>query len=339
MINLQTPQNNETISLRTSEQQEFFTQRHKRFVAKQFDEVPVIAEKEASHKDCSIPLPVKFTWNDDDNNDFALYKIIVSENSDLSNPIIKYTNKCSFDMYNLCIGTKYYWTVQKGNIVSEIYSFETAFLTPRFIKMDGVTNIRDLGGYRVQGGRIRQKMLYRGASISKITDDGINALRDLGIKNEVELRFEHSSPEEHSVLEQHGVILRKYPIYACGGCFSDPAKPAIRDFFELLADESNYPIYFHCAAGADRTGTMAFLVEALLGVYYKDMRDDYEITSISASGVRLRNDQGVIDGLAALEELCTGQTWQEICMDYITRLVGVPESTINKVREILIEKI
>lgn len=68
------------------------------------------------------------------------------------------------------------------------------------------------------------------------------------------------------------------------------------------------------------------------------MRDDYEITSISASGVRLRNDQGVIDGLAALEELCTGQTWQEICMDYITRLVGVPESTINKVREILIEK-
>ncbi len=337
MIKLQSPENKATVSLRSEGQQKFFEQRHIRFVAGQPDEIPIIVEKEATHEDFSVPAPVKLTWSDDSETSLELYRITISESIDMHDPMIKYTNACNIDIYNLCIGTRYYWTVQKNDVASEIYSFETALLTPRSIKIDGVTNVRDLGGYRVPGGRIRQKMLYRGASVLGITDEGVKVLLSLGIKNEVELRFEHAGPDDHSVLEKHGIILRKYPIYACGGCFSEPPKPYIRKFFELLADESNYPIYFHCAAGADRTGTMAFLVEALLGVYYKDMRDDYELTSISASGTRLRTDQGVIDGLAALEELCTGQTWHDICMDYLTRLVGVPASTINKVRDILIE--
>lgn len=339
MIKIQTPQNDETVSLRTAEQNTFFEIRHKRFVAKQFADVPLIDEREKLDLDYSIPAPVKLSWNDDDNNGCSLYKITVSQNKDLRDPVIKYTNAQSFDLYNLCIGTKYYWTVQKDNIVSEICSFETALLTPRFIKVDGVTNVRDIGGYSVPGGRIRQQMLYRGARVADITDDGIKTLHSLGIKNELELRFEHAHDYDHSVLEQHGITLRKYPIHAYGGCFSDPAKPSIKELFTLLADESNYPIYFHCAAGADRTGSVAFLIEAILGVYYKDMRDDYEITSMSRGGIRFRSEPGAVDGLAALEELCIGQTWQELCTDFLVRLVGVPESTINKVREILIEKI
>lgn len=339
MINLQTPKNNEIVSLRTDEQNEFFAQRHKRFLAKSFEEVPILAEKEQNHRDYSKPSPVCLLWTDDDESVFAPYKITISENENLSNPIIKYTNEKKLNIYNLCIGQKYYWTVQKNECISEIYSFETAMLTPRFMNVDGVTNVRDLGGYKVPGGRIRQKMLYRGAELKYITDEGIKTfLTELGIKNEVELRFEHCHEEDRSNLEPYGVTLRKCPIYACGGCFSDPAKPAIREFFELLSDEKNYPIYFHCAAGADRTGTIAFMIETLLGMYYKDIRDDYEITSMSASGIRLRNDDGVVQGLACLEELCTGQTWHEICMDYFTRLVGIPETTLQKICDILIEK-
>lgn len=339
MINLQTPKNNEIISLRTPEQNDFFVQRHKRFVAKSFEDIPVIAERERQGKDCSKPSSVYLSWEDNEETSFSLYKVTISENENLSDPIIKYTNEKSIKIYNLCIGQKYYWTVQKNEYVSEVYSFETALLTPRCINIDGVTNVRDLGGYKVPGGRVRQKMLYRGARVAEITDEGIKALHALGIKNELELRFEHSGEEDHSVLEQHGIVLRKCPIHACGGCFSEPAKPAIREIFALLADEKNYPMYFHCAAGADRTGTIAYLIEAILGVYYKDMRDDYEMTSMSTAGIRLRTDEGVVDGLAALEELCVGQTWQELCTDFLIRLVGVPESTINKVREILIEKI
>ena len=49
-------------------------------------------------------------------------------------------------------------------------------------------------------------------------------------------------------------------------------------------------MYFHCIGGADRTGTLAFLIEALLGVNEGDMSKDYELTSFYSE--RLRNDNG-----------------------------------------------
>ena len=64
---------------------------------------------------------------------------------------------------------------------------------------------------------------------------------------------------------------------------------SLRDIFAVLSDESNYPVYFHCNAGADRTGTLAFLIEGLLGVSYADTIRDFELTSFSKFGERLRS--------------------------------------------------
>ena len=41
------------------------------------------------------------------------------------------------------------------------------------------------------------------------------------------------------------------------------------------------PVYFHCVYGADRTGTLAFIIEALLGVGENEIAIDYELTSFS----------------------------------------------------------
>ena len=38
------------------------------------------------------------------------------------------------------------------------------------------------------------------------------------------------------------------------------------------------PVYFHCAAGRDRTATLAVLLEGTLGVSESDMAKDYELT-------------------------------------------------------------
>lgn len=52
------------------------------------------------------------------------------------------------------------------------------------------------------------------------------------------------------------------------------------------------PVYFHCGIGADRTGTIAIMLEALLGVSQSDIDKDYELTNfyvVSPTFHRRRN--------------------------------------------------
>ena len=49
-----------------------------------------------------------------------------------------------------------------------------------------------------------------------------------------------------------------------------------------------HAVYLHCWKGADRTGTLAYLMEALLGVPEEDVCKDYELTSLGGQ-LRSRN--------------------------------------------------
>ena len=52
-------------------------------------------------------------------------------------------------------------------------------------------------------------------------------------------------------------------------------KAAIKNVFETLADESNYPAIIHCQAGAGRTWTVVYLLNGLLGVSKEYILRDY----------------------------------------------------------------
>lgn len=334
MITLLTPQNNSQLSLQTEQQRDFIFWDVHRTLSKDPWDIPVMKQKQSEKDDFSVPAPVEFSWE----GDASSYTLLISECEDLSSPIKIEVSENKASVYNLCIGRTYYWAVSSQNDVSQTFSFSTAWDIPRFIKIDGMTNIRDLGGYKIPGGRIKQGLLYRSAEVEFTTPDGIKTIHDLGIKTEIELRFEEYESDRGSVLEQHGVTLKKLPIHAYGGCFSEPAKPFVKQIFELLADESNYPVLFHCAAGADRTGSIAFLIEAVLGVYYKQMRTDYELTCLSTTGNRTRNENDAAWGLQYLEELCVGDNWQELVYDFLTRIVGISPETIESMRRILTAK-
>ena len=81
--------------------------------------------------------------------------------------------------------------------------------------------------------------------------------------------------------------------YATGNAVrnENAMRRSLKGIFEVLADERNYPVYIHCNAGADRTGTVAFLINGLLGVSEADLIRDYELTSFSSvSGLRFRSE-------------------------------------------------
>ena len=58
--------------------------------------------------------------------------------------------------------------------------------------------------------------------------------------------------------------------------------------FELLSNPENYPVIFHCNIGTDRTGMIAYLLNALLGVSEEDLIRDYLFSNFADIG-GLRN--------------------------------------------------
>ena len=103
-------------------------------------------------------------------------------------------------------------------------------------------------------------------------------------------------------------------------------------------------VYFHCYAGADRTGIIGVMLEGLLGISEKDCSIDYELTSFcQASGIGNRprdgsqNDHYFSKGLALLRRQ-TGSTFQEKCYNFLTSdKVGVSEKTINQFTGFILE--
>ena len=76
--------------------------------------------------------------------------------------------------------------------------------------------------------------------------------------------------------------------------FEEKRRKNIKEIMEFLADEKNYPVYFHCKGGADRTGMLAIYLRALAGETEDQIFTDYELTSLSTYGAVLDRKYGVI---------------------------------------------
>jgi protein tyrosine phosphatase (PTP) superfamily phosphohydrolase (DUF442 family) len=95
--------------------------------------------------------------------------------------------------------------------------------------------------------------LYRGAQPDR---EGFQRLREMGIRTVVNLRDRHGEREE---VEGLGMACVEIPMKA-GLLDADPPRDdQVRRFFEVVLDPARAPVYFHCAHGRDRTGTMAAL--------------------------------------------------------------------------------
>ncbi len=165
----------------------------------------------------------------------------------------------------------------------------------RIINASGGRNIRDAGGWTTKSGdTVKYGLLYRGAQLNgrnggpKLNQSGIDTFRDdLKVVTELDLR---NSTDNGGQIECAFGSDKNYVqisiVQYDSALKSNQAR--LKQIFEVLADENNYPLYFHCNAGADRTGTVAFLIGGLLGVSESDLTKDFELTSFGGQGKRLR---------------------------------------------------
>ena len=230
------------------------------------------------------PKSVVFEWQNADCSEYALR---ISENSDLSNACEFKTNNTSIEIPDLFAGVKYYYMVKGGGKESEVCSFITK-RQPRTVKIDGISNTRDIGGYETGNGFVKQGLVYRGAAPDNITLNGKKWFERAGVKTIIDLREEKSRKRNLSDLNINYIEL---PEKGCA-CYID-GDMGIKSFEYLaglitsvraFAVKDNYPIYFHCQIGRDRTGTLAYMLNGLLGVDHYTLTMDYELSCFSASG-------------------------------------------------------
>lgn len=107
-----------------------------------------------------------------------------------------------------------------------------------------------------------------------------------------------------------------------------------------FANEDNYPIIFHCAAGRDRTGLIGCTLNALLGVCDEDLHIDYETSFFSQSGSS--DDSHVPSFVTNFETILgyfntfEGNTLAEKTANYLMTY-GMTQDQINCIRRIMLE--
>jgi protein tyrosine/serine phosphatase len=184
----------------------------------------------------------------------------------------------------------------------------------RRLGFTGAFNFRDLGGYATEDGRIvRWRTLYRADALHRLPDAELDELGALGVRTVLDLRtakeLEHGKFQaDHldithlhlSVLAEiwspEGLDLDAEPSVVLGQLYLqmlEVGAPAFAAALRVLADPAQVPAVFHCAAGKDRTGVLAALVLALLGVDEDTIAGDYALTAASMDKMmeRLRRDR------------------------------------------------
>lgn len=215
-----------------------------------------------------------------------------------------------------------------------IHHLTVSTLLPRNICLEGVTNVRDIGGYAsglAEGAVIRQGLYYRGAKLKRITADGVSELLGhLGVLADIDLR----DADPSRVPPVDGMFYYDIPIPSgTEATRFEEFADEYRQIFTLVSRADERPVYLHCSAGADRTGLVSFMLLAVLGASYDDIARDYLFTNFANEGER---------GLGALTEWwekldrLEGETTAEKAKTWMLSK-GIPEETIEQLRTVFVE--
>jgi len=173
------------------------------------------------------------------------------------------------------------------------------------IKLKHVKNFRDLGGIKTKDGKtVRSRMLIRGTTLFKLSDKDIKTLKeDYKLSTVIDLRTKKESSEKPDAIVE-GVKYLHMPIFneaAVGISHEKKVRsikslvmmPSMEDMYiRMVTDDcldnlieilrtiltmpkEDYSVLFHCTVGKDRTGIIAALILAFLGVDRNIIIQDY----------------------------------------------------------------
>ncbi|KAH7390251.1 tyrosine phosphatase family-domain-containing protein [Cadophora sp. MPI-SDFR-AT-0126] len=220
--------------------------------------------------------------------------------------------------------------------------------SPPFITVPGIQNFRDIGGYPITSSpnhSIRSSVVYRCADPSKITEEGVIVVQELGITHVYDLRS-NNEIERNKAAGRGGVVqwqgcervfapvfedqdyspealASRFKDYASGGpdgftrAYSEILNGAPKSFRIILlhlAYQQDKPLIVHCTAGKDRTGLICALVLSLCGVDDQTIAYEYSLTDIGltrewkdAVMVHLMQNPALMDNLQGAKNMISSK--------------------------------
>lgn len=248
----------------------------------------------------------------------------------------------------------------------------------RNVNILGIQNFRDLGGYKSSetGKTVHWGMLYRSGQIDSISPNSRKELKNMGIRTIVDLR----TPSECSVYPQlkdkdfhlihipikegnmeqilKGIKEQKIQsdtiyrvIEQMNRDMVTGQQKEIKKLFNVLLKRENYPIVIHCTSGKGRTGVIAALTLAALGVNDDIIMSDYRLSndffnipkaSKYAYDLPIHSQEAITTIYSAKEDFLNAAKEQiekeyGSVQAYLNKAIGITPKEIKQLRDILLE--
>ena len=230
----------------------------------------------------------------------------------------------------------------------------------RQIVLEGAHNVRDIGGYKTENGKVTKwKKFIRADGLESLSRSDIDKLLDYGLSIDIDLRSDMEYESWVDVL-QHCSEVEYYQVQllkdlkmssgSLGGIYVNTADSCQKDFYKVLkimADNPEKTILFHCSAGKDRTGMTAALLLMLAGAAKEDIITDYTVTTENLYSVLDRfaseNDESLKDYLGSegeyIEKFINHIEKKYHGAEAYMKKIGLKESEIKTLKESFLEDI
>ncbi len=170
----------------------------------------------------------------------------------------------------------------------------------RLLPIEGAYNVRDLGGYKAANNKtVKWRKTIRSGDLHLLTDTDLAYFNEIPIRTYIDFRDTDEinlSPDRTpasltlhkflpigtgNIIDMKNITpeFAETALVEANKFFVKDNQETYKEFFQILMNEENTPLLFHCSAGKDRAGFGAALFLASLGVDRETIMTDYLMTN------------------------------------------------------------